>query len=165
MNVLLLTNWPKNQYLVDLTIQVAFLASKTWVCRLITSFSLLSLTCWQIWVTCTSQIPALRGIFPLRCLKRLFILNLSSDSLMSWSSRKIESPNLPTLVQNVSEYKQLYVDSVKVSPQRNEWSQALSTSQPNLKIVKHVSLSSFRPSQLFLHVDSFIQHIQESDPK
>lgn len=70
--------------------------------------------------SCTSQIPALRGIFPLRCLKRLFILNLSSDSLMSWSSRKIESPNLPTLVQNVSEYKQLYVDSVKVSPQRNE---------------------------------------------
>ena len=66
-------------------------------------------------------------------LKRLVILDLSTDSLMSWSSRKIENPNLATLVQNVSEFKQLYVDGVKVSPQRNECSQALSTSQPNLK--------------------------------
>ncbi|KAK9985957.1 hypothetical protein SO802_030908 [Lithocarpus litseifolius] len=70
------------------------------------------------------------------CFTRLVTLNLSTDPFLSITLLKIENPNLAMIVQNVSQFKELYLDGVNVSPQRNQWSQALSSSQPNLS-VKH----------------------------
>lgn len=79
----------------------------------------------------TGQIP-----IETSCFTRLVTLNLSStDSFLSITLLKIENPNLAMLVQNVSEFVELYLDGVKVSPQRNQWSQALSSSQPNLIVL------------------------------
>lgn len=60
----------------------------------------------------TRQIP-----IEISCFTRLVTLNLSStDSFLSITLLKIENPNLAMLVQNVSEFVELYLDGVKVSP-------------------------------------------------
>ena len=82
------------------------------------------------------------------CLTRLVTLNLSTDSFLRITLLKIEYPNLAMLVQNVSEFKELYLDGVRVSPQRNEWSRALPSSQSNIRVL---SILLYHPSG---HLDS-----------
>jgi len=82
------------------------------------------------------------------CLTRLVTLNLSTDSFLNIALLKIEHPNLTMLVQNVSEFKELYLDAVKVSPQRNEWSRGLPSSQSNIRVL---SILLYHPSD---HLDS-----------
>jgi hypothetical protein len=64
-------------------------------------------------------------------LTRLVTLDLSANYYLSISVLKIEKPNLATLVQNLSELKELYLDGVNISAQGKEWCQALSSSLPN----------------------------------
>ncbi|KAK9986144.1 hypothetical protein SO802_031095 [Lithocarpus litseifolius] len=68
-------------------------------------------------------------------LNRLVTLDLSTDSLLSYSILKIEKPNLATLVQNFGELKELYLDGVNISAPGNEWCRALSSSQWNLRVL------------------------------
>ena len=96
------------------------------------------------------------------CLTRLVTLNLSTDSFLRITLLKIEYPNLAMLVQNVSEFKELYLDAVEVPPQRNEWSRGFTIFTVKYKSVKHIAISSFRPSRFLF--DFIIQHVQESDP-
>lgn len=124
--------------MVDLTIQVAICVSKINLSLAYNKFSssrfnmlknLGSLTLSNDGFT--RQIP-----IEISCFTRLVTLNLSStDSFLSITLLKIENPNLAMLVQNVSEFVELYLDGVKVSPKRNQWSQALSSSQPNLIVL------------------------------
>uniref|UniRef100_A0A2N9HDV1 Leucine-rich repeat-containing N-terminal plant-type domain-containing protein n=1 Tax=Fagus sylvatica TaxID=28930 RepID=A0A2N9HDV1_FAGSY len=48
---------------------------------------------------------------------------------------KLTNLNLATLVQNLSELEELYLDGVNISAQGNEWCQALSSSLPNLRVL------------------------------
>ena len=77
------------------------------------------------------------------CLTRLVTLNLSTDSFLNIALLKIEHPNLAMLVQNVSEFKELYLDAVKVSPQMNEWSRGLPSSESNIRVL---SILLYHPS-------------------
>jgi Leucine-rich repeat (LRR) protein len=61
-------------------------------------------------------------------LTRLVTLDLSGDGDDSL-------PDLATLVQNLSELEELYLDGVIISAQGNEWCQALSSSLPNLRVL------------------------------
>ncbi|XP_024160473.1 receptor-like protein 19 [Rosa chinensis] len=65
-------------------------------------------------------------------LTRLVVLALSDNV-------QLGSPNLRMLVQNFTELRELYLDSVQISEQGSEWCQAISSSLPNLKVL---SLSS-----------------------
>ncbi|GMY25559.1 receptor-like protein 7 [Fagus crenata] len=66
-------------------------------------------------------------------LTRLVTLDLSTDFYLSISMLKLA--NLATLVQNLSELQELYLDGVIISAQGNEWCQALSSSLPNLRVL------------------------------
>ncbi|KAK1398169.1 Verticillium wilt disease resistance protein [Heracleum sosnowskyi] len=69
-------------------------------------------------------------------MKRLNILDLSSLYVVSGeSSLKIENPNLKMIVQNLTELTKLYLDGVNMSTQAKTWSQAISSSLPNLRIL------------------------------
>ncbi|CAK7343842.1 unnamed protein product [Dovyalis caffra] len=48
---------------------------------------------------------------------------------------KLEKPNLATLVQNLTELTELYLDGVNISASGREWCEALSSSLPNLKVL------------------------------
>ena len=68
-------------------------------------------------------------------LNRLVTLDLSTSRFFSISMLKVEKPNLATLVQNFGELKELYLDGVNISAPGNEWCQALSSSEPNLRVL------------------------------
>nr|POE65334.1 receptor like protein 30 [Quercus suber] len=81
----------------------------------------------------SSSIFSLR--FPLR-------FHISQDWLLSIClsldfspTLKLENPNLATLVRNLSELQELYLDGVNISAQGKEWCQALSSSLPNLRVL------------------------------
>ena len=77
----------------------------------------------------TGQIP-----IEISRLTRLVTLDLSL-SLDFSPTLKLENPNLATLVQNLSELQELYLDGVNISAQGKEWCQALSSSLPNLRVL------------------------------
>ncbi|EXB36040.1 Receptor-like protein 12 [Morus notabilis] len=62
-------------------------------------------------------------------LRSLVTLDLSSDL------SNLEIPNLSVLVQNLSKLQELSLDYVNISAPRNGWCQALSSSQPNLRVL------------------------------
>ncbi|XP_057801177.1 receptor-like protein 7 [Salvia miltiorrhiza] len=64
-------------------------------------------------------------------LRSLVILDLST-LFGGAKSLKLENPNLQRLVENLPRLRQLYLDNVNISAQRSDWSQALSSSLPNL---------------------------------
>nr|POE99228.1 leucine-rich repeat receptor-like serine/threonine-protein kinase bam2 [Quercus suber] len=62
-------------------------------------------------------------------LTRLVSLDLSTYGL------KLEKPDLAALVHNLTSLTELYLDGVNISSQGNEWSQAISSSLPNLRVL------------------------------
>ncbi|PIM98362.1 Leucine-rich repeat protein [Handroanthus impetiginosus] len=64
-------------------------------------------------------------------LKKLVSLDLSR----SFWGLKLENPDLKTLVQNLKELKELYLDFVNISAQGNDWCHAISSSLPDLRIL------------------------------
>ncbi|CAA7389401.1 unnamed protein product [Spirodela intermedia] len=75
----------------------------------------------------SGQIPV--GISRLRTLVSL---DLSAPGLCSSSSLTLQDPDLPTLIRNLSNLRQLYLDGVNISAGGRDWGRALSTSVPNL---------------------------------
>ncbi|PIN10232.1 Leucine-rich repeat protein [Handroanthus impetiginosus] len=69
-----------------------------------------------------------------RRLKKLVSLDLS-DSYYFSSELKLENPDLKMLVQNLKGLKELYLDSVAISAQGNDWCQAISSTLPDLRIL------------------------------
>jgi Leucine-rich repeat (LRR) protein len=87
----------------------------------LTNLSYLNLS----WAGFTGQIP-----IEISRLTRLITLDLST-----YSRYNSNLPDLATLVQNLSELEELYLDGVNISAQGNEWCQALSSSLPNLRVL------------------------------
>ncbi|KAG2686051.1 hypothetical protein I3760_10G157800 [Carya illinoinensis] len=65
-------------------------------------------------------------------LTRLVTLDLSSST---GSNLTLQSPNLATLVHNLSELREIYLDHVNISAKGYEWCRAISTSLPNLRVL------------------------------
>ncbi|KAJ9128927.1 hypothetical protein P3X46_034322 [Hevea brasiliensis] len=61
-------------------------------------------------------------------MTKLVSLDLSMLYLPGVPSIKLEKPNFATLVQNLTQLRELRLDGVNISVNRNEWSQALSLS-------------------------------------
>ncbi|KAF9596542.1 hypothetical protein IFM89_012273 [Coptis chinensis] len=77
-------------------------------------------------------------------MKRLVSLDLST--LFAGSNPlKLEKPDLKTLVKNLSELRELYLDGVNVSMNRKEWCQSLSSALPNLEVLSLSSCSLSGP--------------------
>ncbi|KAI3507332.1 hypothetical protein L1887_22300 [Cichorium endivia] len=68
-------------------------------------------------------------------LTNLEVLDLSSLFSLGTRSLKLEKPNLATLVQNLTQLRGLYLDSVNISAQKSDWCQVLSSSVPNLEVL------------------------------
>ncbi|CAA0827484.1 receptor like protein 7 [Striga hermonthica] len=64
-------------------------------------------------------------------LTKLTVLDLSSLFVVA-EPLKLESPDLRTLVRNLTGLKELYLDAVNISARNNDWGRALSSSLPNL---------------------------------
>ncbi|KAL0333178.1 UNVERIFIED_CONTAM: Receptor-like protein 33 [Sesamum angustifolium] len=64
-------------------------------------------------------------------MRSLVSLDLSS-SFRGVLPLRLEKPNLKVLVQNLTGLRELYLDGVNISAQANDWSQALSSSLPDL---------------------------------
>ncbi|KAK8665683.1 hypothetical protein V6N13_005845 [Hibiscus sabdariffa] len=80
----------------------------------------------------TGQIPV--GI---SYLTKLVTLDLSqiSSLFMGGPFLKLKKSNLKMLVQNLTGLKNLYLDAIDISANGKEWSQALSSSLPNLQVL------------------------------
>ncbi|KAF9597993.1 hypothetical protein IFM89_023478, partial [Coptis chinensis] len=77
-------------------------------------------------------------------MKRLVSLDLST--LFAGSNPlKLEKPDLKTLVKNLSELRELYLDGVNVSMNGKEWCQSLSSALPNLEVLSLSSCSLSGP--------------------
>ncbi|KAI3507330.1 hypothetical protein L1887_22297 [Cichorium endivia] len=68
-------------------------------------------------------------------LTKLEVLDLSSLFPLGTRSLKLENPNLATLVQNLTQLRGLYLDSVNISAQKSDWCQVLSSYVPNLEVL------------------------------
>lgn len=68
-------------------------------------------------------------------LTRLDILDLSTTFIYGNSSLKIDNPNLKVIVQNLKALTELYLDGVNLTAQAKSWSQAISSSLPNLRVL------------------------------
>ncbi|KAK8563930.1 hypothetical protein V6N13_005851 [Hibiscus sabdariffa] len=78
----------------------------------------------------TGQIPV--GI---SYLTKLVTLDLSVSPLFTPAFLKLEKPDLKLFVQNLTGLKNLYLDGINISANGKEWSQALSSSLPNLQVL------------------------------
>lgn len=78
----------------------------------------------------TGQIPV--GI---SYMTKLVTLDLSKSWLLDLGSLKLEKPNLVMLVQNLTRLQNLYLDGINISADGNKWSQALSSSLPDLQVL------------------------------
>ncbi|KAK8561616.1 hypothetical protein V6N13_149221 [Hibiscus sabdariffa] len=78
----------------------------------------------------TGQIPV--GI---SYLTKLVTLDLSVSPLFTPAFLKLEQPDLKMFVQNLTGLKNLYLDGINISANGKEWSQALSSSLPNLQVL------------------------------
>ncbi|KAL1545467.1 receptor-like protein Cf-9 [Salvia divinorum] len=65
-------------------------------------------------------------------LTRLVVLDLSNKF---YSSLMLENPDLGRLVRNLLRLRELYLDMVKISANGNDWSSALPSSLPNLRVL------------------------------
>ncbi|PIN11543.1 Leucine-rich repeat protein [Handroanthus impetiginosus] len=65
-------------------------------------------------------------------MRTLVSLDLSSEPLY-YPHLRFEIPNLRMLLQNLTELRELYLDRVDISSQRNEWCEIISSSSPNLR--------------------------------
>ncbi|KAL1816963.1 hypothetical protein ACET3Z_019537 [Daucus carota] len=63
-------------------------------------------------------------------MEKLAVLDLSYSY-----SLKIENPKLSIIVQNLTQLTELYLDTVDMSSQGSDWSRAISSSLPNLRIL------------------------------
>lgn len=63
-------------------------------------------------------------------MKKLAVLDLSYSY-----SLKIENPKLSIIVQNLTQLAELYLDTVDMSSQGSDWSHAITSSLPNLRIL------------------------------
>ncbi|KAK1347757.1 Leucine-rich repeat receptor-like serine/threonine-protein kinase BAM2 [Heracleum sosnowskyi] len=63
-------------------------------------------------------------------MKKLAVLDLSNAY-----SLKIEHPKLSIIVQNLTQLAELYLDTVDMSTQGSDWSRAIASSLPNLRIL------------------------------
>ncbi|XP_059668046.1 receptor-like protein 7 [Cornus florida] len=74
----------------------------------------------------------------LSSMMRLVTLDLSTFSPGSGtiSPLKLENPNLSRLIQNLTKLLELHLNGVKISAQGKEWCQALSSSLPNLRVLR-----------------------------
>ncbi|XP_062005623.1 receptor-like protein 53 [Rosa rugosa] len=86
-------------------------------------------------------------------LTRLVILDLSTWYFPGLPSLKLEQPNLRLVIGNLSEINELYLDGVNISAPETHWSQAISSSLPNLRVL---SLSSCNLSD---PIDSSLQKL------
>lgn len=93
-------------------------------------------------------------------MKRLVTLDLSTIHYYENNVLKLENPNLEMIVQNLTELQELYLDRVNISaPQGYDWSQTVSSSLLNLRVLSLSSCSLSRPpntSLLKLKYLSFI---------
>ncbi|KAF9598315.1 hypothetical protein IFM89_026604 [Coptis chinensis] len=78
-------------------------------------------------------------------MKRLVSLDLSTLYAVSSNPLKLEKPDLKTLVKNLSELRELYLDGVNVSMNGKEWCQSLSSALPNLEVLSLSSCSLSGP--------------------
>ena len=65
-------------------------------------------------------------------LTRLVVLDLSNKY---YSSLTLENSDLGRLVRNLTSLRELYLDMVKISADGNDWSTALSSHLPNLRVL------------------------------
>ncbi|KAK9085713.1 hypothetical protein Sjap_026124 [Stephania japonica] len=89
-------------------------------------------------------------------LMRLVSLDLSAFITRENDLLKLENPNLRMLVGNLSELRELRLDGVNISldKERNEWAQILSSSLPKLQVLSFFNCSlsgSFHSSLSKLH--------------
>ncbi|KAL7584653.1 hypothetical protein Lser_V15G42795 [Lactuca serriola] len=68
-------------------------------------------------------------------LTKLEFLDLSSSFFISFSSLKLEKPNLGMLIKNLTQLRVVYLDNVNISAQKSDWCQALSSSLPDLEVL------------------------------
>ncbi|KAI9116052.1 hypothetical protein K1719_012982 [Acacia pycnantha] len=61
------------------------------------------------------------------------------------SALKLESPNLVKLVQNLSEVRELYLDSINIALNGNEWGHTLSSFLPHLQVLSMSSCNLSGP--------------------
>ncbi|KAL8526614.1 hypothetical protein ACS0TY_015715 [Phlomoides rotata] len=65
-------------------------------------------------------------------LTRLVVLDLSNTV---YTALELGNPNLRKLIRNFVELRELYLDGVNISANGNEWSSAVSSSLPNLRVL------------------------------
>ncbi|KAK0584066.1 hypothetical protein LWI29_007062 [Acer saccharum] len=68
-------------------------------------------------------------------MTRLVTLDLSTFSFSGIGLLKLENPNLKVLVQNLTELRELHLDGINISANRNDWCHALSSSLPDLQVL------------------------------
>nr|XP_011465929.1 PREDICTED: receptor-like protein 12 isoform X3 [Fragaria vesca subsp. vesca] len=69
-------------------------------------------------------------------LTRLVVLDISKrDSFPEAEGVPLEIPTLHMLVENLTELRELHLDSVQISAGGSEWCQAISSSLPNLRVL------------------------------
>nr|AIE39614.1 verticillium wilt resistance-like protein [Humulus lupulus] len=68
-------------------------------------------------------------------LTNLVTLDISTLSLLSISSLKLENPDLGMLVQNLSKLEELYLDGVNISAPGTEWCKALASSVRKVRVL------------------------------
>ncbi|KAF8041841.1 hypothetical protein BT93_A0439 [Corymbia citriodora subsp. variegata] len=68
-------------------------------------------------------------------LTKLRALDLSYLYYSGWSLLKLEKPNLRSLIGDLGELRELYLDGVNVSTEGCEWCNALSSSVPKLEVL------------------------------
>ncbi|KAI9153538.1 hypothetical protein LWI28_012844 [Acer negundo] len=68
-------------------------------------------------------------------MTRLVSLDLSTDFAVGVPLLKLENPNLSMLVKNLTQLRELYLDSVNIAAHGDEWCEALSSSLPNLQVL------------------------------
>ena len=78
-------------------------------------------------------------------LTRLVTLDISALPFSLDSYLKLENPNLSMLIQNLSKLEQLYMDGVNMSKHGSQWSRALSSSVPNLRVLSLIDCSLSGP--------------------
>ncbi|KAA3463750.1 leucine-rich repeat receptor protein kinase MSP1-like [Gossypium australe] len=88
----------------------------------------------------TGQIPV--GI---SYMTKLVTLDLSKSWLLDLGSLKLKKPNLVMLVQNLTRLQNLYLDGIDISVDRYKWSQALSSSLPDLQVLSMSSCHLLGP--------------------
>ncbi|KAL8146618.1 receptor-like protein 7 [Apium graveolens] len=87
-------------------------------------------------------------------MTRLEILDLSTSFVSGKSSLIIENPSLKMIVQNLTELTELYLDGVNMTTQAKSWSQAISSSLPNLRIL------CLRNNRISGPIDTSLERVQ-----